>query len=131
MKKAKILKAIVLILILVTIFVAFSQNSCAALGGIGPIDEKFNNTGDLSNATNEATTLAGKIINIVQVVGAGIAIIMLVVLGIKWIGASPSGKAQIAKSARYYVLGAILIFAAVGLLQIIKNFTEKSIVTSV
>jgi len=101
------------------------------MGGIGDIGNKFEGTGDQSNATNTATTLAGKVINIVQVAGAGIAILMLVILGIKWIGASPEGKAQIMKSSRYYVLGAILIFAAVGLLQIIKNFTEKSIVPSV
>ena len=52
---------------------------------------------------------------------------MLVILGIRWIYASPSGKAEIAKGSRYYILGAILIFSAVGLLQIVKNFTRGSI----
>ena len=52
----------------------------------------------------------------------GIAILMLVVIAIKWIYASPTGKVQMAKTIRYYILGAIVIFAAATLLEIVRKF---------
>ena len=52
----------------------------------------------------------------------GFAIIMLVVIAIKWVYASPSGKIQMAKTIRYYILGAIVIFAAATFLEIAKKF---------
>ncbi|MBR2290106.1 MAG: hypothetical protein IJ867_05890 [Clostridia bacterium] len=124
MKKTLVLKIVVAVLIAITLLVAFSQNSFALHQDIG---NRFVGTGDQSNATNEVAGLTGRVINITQVIAAGFAIIMLVVLGIRWMYAAPSGKAQIAKSSRYYILGAILIFAAVGLLQIVKTFTGAAI----
>ena len=47
---------------------------------------------------------------------------MLIVLAIKYISAAPSDKAEIKKHAVVYVVGAIVLFAASGILQIIKNF---------
>ena len=67
------------------------------------------------------------IINLVQVVGMGVAIIMLVVLAIKYISAAPSEKAEIKKSATVYIVGAIVLFAATGILQIVKNFATANI----
>lgn len=123
MKQAKILKFIIAILIVITIFIAFTQNSFAISK---PIDSTFVGHGDKSNTTNVAGDIIGTVINATQIIGMGVAIIMLIVLGIKYMYASPGGKAQIAKSAKYYILGAIFIFAAVGLLQIVKNFSEAN-----
>ena len=81
----------------------------------------FSGTGDQSEAKDKVTEILGGTLNFIQVVGVGIAILMLVILGIKWVYASPSGKAEIKKAAKYYILGAILIFAAVGLLQLLKD----------
>ncbi len=67
------------------------------------------------------------IINIVQVVGMGVAIIMLVVMAIKYISAAPSEKAELKKSATIYIVGAIVLFAATGILQVIKNFASANI----
>ena len=132
MKKGKIFKIIIMILMFIILFVFVSQTVSAI--GVGSALEKFDNSAivkDNSQATSKIQTLISVVINVTQVIGAGIAILMLVVLGIKWIGESPSGRAQIAKSSRYYILGAIFIFAAVGLLQIVKSFTEKSLVNEV
>ena len=129
MTQKKIFKIIISILIAITLFTAFTQNSFA-LGG-REIDSVFDGKTDKSDATNTVTKILGATINLFQIFGTGFAIIMLVVLVIKWIGASPSGKAEIAKSSRYYIIGAIFIFAAVGLLQIVKTFTKKSIVDQI
>ena len=128
MEKTKIFKIIVMILIFVLLFIFVSQTVSAI--GVGTALEKFDDPAvvkDNSETTSKVQKLISVVINITQVIGAGIAILMLVVLGIKWIGESPSGRAQIAKSTRYYILGAIFIFAAIGLLQIVKSFTEESL----
>ena len=83
----------------------------------------FDNITDTSNASKAVTNIIGSIINIVQIVGTGVAIIMLIVLAIKYISAAPGDKADIKKHAVVYVVGAIVLFAATGILQIIKNFS--------
>ena len=128
MAKNKLFKIIISVLIIAVLFIFFSQTVSAI--GVGTALNKFENqeiVKDNSEATNKIANMISVVINVIQVVGAGVAILMLVVLGIKWMGESPSGKAQIAKSAKYYVLGAILIFTAVGLLQIVKSFTDESL----
>ena len=47
---------------------------------------------------------------------------MLVVLGIKYVVAAPSEKADIKKSAFIYVVAAIFLFAAVNILAVIQDF---------
>ena len=66
-------------------------------------------------------------INLVQVVGMAVAIIMLIVMAIKYISAAPSEKAEIKKSATIYIVGAIVLFAATGILQVVKNFASANI----
>ena len=66
--------------------------------------------------------IIGAIITIVQIIGTGVAIIMLIVLAIKYISAAPGDKADIKKHAVVYVVGAVVLFAASGILQIVKNF---------
>ena len=63
----------------------------------------------------------------VQIIGIGVAVIMLIVLAIKYISAAPGDKAEIKKHAVVYVVGAVILFAASGILQIIKTFAEGTI----
>ena len=48
------------------------------------------------------------------------------VLGIKWIAAAPEAKADIKKQAIIYVVGAALVFAAGGILTIIKAISKNT-----
>jgi hypothetical protein len=122
MAKKTIYKIIIIMLIAISILIAFSQITNAYT-----INLDFNQAGDKSNATENVAHTIGAIINFAQVIGAGIAIIMLIVVGIQYVWASPSGRAQIAKTARYYVLGAILIFSAVTLLGFAKKFAIEHV----
>ncbi len=63
---------------------------------------------------------AGQVITIVQFVCYAAAVVMLMVLGVKFISASPDGKAEIKKSAVIYVVGALLVFFAGLILGWIK-----------
>ena len=82
---------------------------------------------DSSKASKVTAKIISMIINIAQIIGAGVAIIMLVVLAIQYISASPNGRAEIKKNSTLYVLGAIIIFAASGILGIIRRFAVLGI----
>ena len=74
-------------------------------------------SGDVPTGMSNA---AGQVITIVQFVCYAAAVVMLMVLGVKFISASPDGKAEIKKSAVIYVVGALLVFFAGLILGWIK-----------
>lgn len=73
---------------------------------------------------SEIVTMGNKFLGIAQIIGTGVATIMLVVLAIKYMVSSVSDKAEIKKHAAVYIVGAICIYAGVGIIQIIKTFME-------
>lgn len=77
---------------------------------------------DNSGAAASVNRLIGAALTVVQVVGSGVAVIMLIVLAIKYISAAPSDKAEIKKHAVVYVVGAVVLFAASGIIGIVRNF---------
>ena len=76
---------------------------------------------------NSATTIsntAGKILYIVRIIGMAVSIIMLTILGIKYVAASPNEKADYKKGMTVYVIGAALLFGASILIGIIQGFVD-------
>lgn len=82
---------------------------------------------DKSGASSSVQNIVGALIFIIQIIAFAAAVIMLMFLGIKYITASPDGKAEIKKSSVQYVVGAIILFAATGILQIVRNFALSNI----
>ena len=82
---------------------------------------------DKSGAASSVQSIVGALIFIIQIIAFAAAVIMLMFLGIKYITASPDGKAEIKKSSVQYVVGAIILFAATGILQIVRNFALSNI----
>ena len=78
-----------------------------------------------SSLIKPTQNIAGAILSVVQVIGVSVAIIMLIVLAIKYMSAAPNDKAEIKKHAVVYVVGAVVLFAASGILQIIKGFATS------
>ena len=68
----------------------------------------------------------GKVINnvigLLQMAGSGIALIVITILGIKYILASPSEKADVKKSIMPVIIGCILLFGAVNLMAAVATF---------
>ena len=69
-------------------------------------------TGTTGAGTQSVTTLGQQILGIVQTVGSIAAVIVLVVLGIKYMMGSAEEKAEYKKTLIPYIIGAVLIFAA-------------------
>ena len=70
----------------------------------------------------------GAVINIVSIAGAGIAIIMLIWLAIRYVNTyHPADKAEIKKQLPVYITGAVILFAASSILKIIQMFVDTNI----
>ena len=75
-----------------------------------------------SGVTGQIENAGGQVAGIIAAVAAGVAIVILIWLAIKYMTASASDKADIKKSAVPYAIGAILLFAASGVLGLIQTF---------
>lgn len=75
-----------------------------------------------TNGTTEITNVGNSIIGILQVVGIVLSVIVLIILGIKYMMGSAEEKADYKKTLLPYVVGAALIFAASAFAQVIYQF---------
>ena len=128
MTKSKVMRIISIALIAVIALMILSQVSFAANNqSIADMSTTVFTRTDQSGASDAVTNIIGSIINIAQIVGMGVAIIMLIVLAIQYIAAAPEGKAEIKKNSTIYIVGAIILFSAAAILQIIKNFAINNV----
>lgn len=81
--------------------------------------------GTESPVSNNVSGYANTILGVVQVIGYSAAVIILAWLGVKYIMASPDGKAEIKKQAFAYLLGALLLFAAGAIVGWIKGAIDN------
>lgn len=105
-----ILKICVFLLCFITIFSSVSNASFTI--------------GDLSGtkvSVTDAVNLGNKIITMVTTIGSIISVIVLIVIGLKYMMGSIEEKAQYKKSLMPYVIGATLVFAASTIAGIIYN----------
>lgn len=83
----------------------------------------LNGNGDVQ--TNDLTKLGNNIVTIIQVVGIVIAVIVLLVIGIKYMMGSASEKAEYKKTMIPYIVGAVLIFAGTSLVRVIYSLSTS------
>ena len=88
-------------------------------GSISPSSLSANYSG-----TGGIQTIGQKIMGIIQTAGVVIAVIVLMVLGIKYMMGSAEEKAEYKKTMIPYLVGAILIFAATTIANVIYNFAN-------
>ena len=78
-----------------------------------------------TTGAQDVNNVAGIVIYIIQIIAFAAAVIMLMFVGIKFLTASPEGKAEIKKTAVIYVVGAVLLFAAGGILTILQTLSQN------
>lgn len=81
--------------------------------------------GDGNVQTNDLTKVGNNIVTIIQVVGIVIAVIVLLVIGIKYMMGSASEKAEYKKTMIPYIVGAVLIFAGTSLVRVIYSLSTS------
>ena len=124
----RVKKIILFFLLVMVVFMSFS-NSCFALEdlqegmeGVTAVEEGLEGSG--------IATALNTVIGILQIAGTGISLIVVTMLGIKYLVASVGDKAEIKKQAMPIVIGCVLLFGAVKLMKIVADFTEKILPSS-
>ena len=77
------------------------------------------------STTGNLKTTGNKTITILSVIGSLISVIVLIVLGIKYMLGSTEEKAEYKKSMLPYVIGAVFVFASSAIAGAIYNFIPK------
>ena len=75
-----------------------------------------------ATGTTEVKEFGENIMGVLQVVGVVIAVVILIILGIKYMMGSASEKAEYKKTMIPYLVGAILIFAATTIANVVYQF---------
>lgn len=118
-KKISLLMLIILFMSLIfNIYISNATYSGTTKSLISTLQTKK----DTTSATKKVSGAIATIITIIRIVGVCIAIVMLLSIAMKYMTAAAGEKAEIKKSAVQYVVGAIVLFAAVGILGIINDF---------
>lgn len=117
-KLLKITKVALIIMTVVSILFAI-MGVTSASNGVFRVPNPSGGDG-----VEKVYSISGVILGIVQAIGMSIAVIILVWLGVKYIMASPDGKAEIKKQAFGYILGAVLLFGASWLVPLLKNVID-------
>jgi len=121
--KANVLRNITLIAIIIAIITSvLAVPAYASLFDAGSITTYANTTNDGGGASSSVRSIVQQVLSGMKIVCMGIAIVMLLVLAMKYMSAAPSEKADIKKHAVVYVVGAVVMFAATGILHIIGQF---------
>lgn len=106
MKNTKLNKVLISVLCF-AIVVALSASVFAA----GDLFNKLD--GNASNVdTNGIVTIGNSVITVLRVVGIVASIIILMILGIKYMVGSAEEKSEYKKSFMPYIVGALILFAA-------------------
>lgn len=131
MKKNRSLKYIIIILIIFLISSTYMSVVNADNGieaaGLSRDGSIFDNDAAETNVTKLANNSANLVVSIMRIVGITIAVLMLLVLAIKYMTSAAGERADIKKHAIVYVVGAVLLFGAVGILGMINNLTTNAL----
>ena len=124
--KKKIVKIISIMLIIMILFSIFQTTFAAS--GKGLVNA-FKGLNGVSTTEGEklAKDIVGTVLSAIRIVAVGIAIIMITYLGIQYMSAAPSEKANIKNKMVAFVVGAIVVFGATKILEILKGFFTLAI----
>lgn len=117
--KSKKLQKIISILIIAVYIMSIATFVFAGQEDFSP--KSMDGKADNINST-EIKNVGNGIIKILQTTGIVLSVIMLIVIGIKYLMGSAEEKAEYKKTMIPYIVGAGLIFAAAAFAQVIYNF---------
>ena len=125
-KTVKVLTALLLVVMRVmslnTVAFASGSTTTTSSGEVGSVIDKITESAnDKLNDDSGVATLGGQIVGIIQIIGIVVAVVILLVLGIKYMTGSAQEKAEYKKTMIPYIIGAILIFAASTIVNVIFN----------
>ncbi len=105
--------------ILIALFVVCAVANVVLADDVDP--SKF--TGSQGNMnTDNINKVGNQVIYLIRLIGTMISVGVLVILGVKYMTASPEGKADFKSTMIPYLVGAVLVFAATWVASAIYGF---------
>ena len=124
-KQVKILTTVLLVIMTI----ASLSSVALASGGVSATLSGL--TGKDSNVeTTGLVNFGNAIVAIVQTIGVVVAVVVLLVLGIKYMMGSAEEKAEYKKTMVPYVVGALLIFAATTIVNVVYQLANSANVST-
>lgn len=120
MKKTVKLISILLFVAMISI----SLTTVVSASGIDAANLANQLKGNTSTAQGDVVNIGNKIIGIITTVGVVVAVVILLVLGIKYMMGSASEKAEYKKTMIPYLVGAILIFGASAITKVVVGLAS-------
>lgn len=115
-------KQVKIISIILVVMMAIASIS-TVVSATGPLagDIKDIANGNSAAKPTQVTALGKTIVTIMQTVGIVVAVVVLLILGIKYMMGSAEEKAEYKKTMIPYLVGAILIFASTTIVTVVYN----------
>ena len=122
MKKAY--KALSIIIVAMMVLFACSNVFAAnTAGGIGSIAiDNIGRDEDLGEADSAMETIGSTVFTIVTNAGIILSVVIIAILGVKYMMGSTEEKSEYKKSMMPYLVGAILVFGASTIGKMVMNF---------
>lgn len=122
MKKINIfVKIMLLITILATIAIIISNYVYAGVSLPSNLSSVYSQTDP------RIMTIGGRILWVLQIIFYGAAVIILMYTGVQYMASAPEAKAEFKKKSLYMVAGAVMLFAAGGIVTILGNLAINNI----
>ena len=122
----KIISSILIISVILILFNFKATYATDITDGTSVISA-MEGSSDMSSSDNSIGDIINTVIGLLQVAGTGIAVVIVSFLGIKYLLASPSEKADTKKSILPIVIGCVLLFGAVNLMAAVSDFADKAL----
>lgn len=113
------------IILMAVMLLALLTTVSNASGGLDPAGMANNLKGTTSNAQTDVMNIGNQIIGIITTVGVVVAVVILLVLGIKYMMGSASEKAEYKKTMIPYIVGALLIFAGTSIVKVVYQLANQ------
>lgn len=128
MKKELLIKILLVLMIFSLILMLnncfFETTAASDTIFINPDDYEADTNGRVENA-DKITDIGNDIIGILQIIGTILSVVVLVVIGIKYMLGSVEERAEYKKTMWPYLLGAILVFSITNILGIIVDISRS------
>lgn len=112
--------------ILISMFLICSICTVQAANGLDiNAFENSGNVADVGKVTNLVKSTSDMVVSVIRIVGVSIAVIMLLVIAMKYMLSAPGDRADIKKHAVAYVIGAFILFGVTGILSALVELANE------
>ena len=130
--KMNVIKRMIIVFLCMMLFISFGYNAVNASDGwgediIGQVKETEDPdiTKDGTGAAEKVQKVMGTLAVVYKIVAVAVAIVILIALAIKYMMAAPGDKADVKKSMIPFVVGAFILFASSGIIDLIIKFSSQ------